>query len=93
MVNLHDEQIALIIEHLEIDFDIFYTQKSDGNTHFFDIKWVINDLKKQNNFSAILKAAFCPLSSPSKQIIGFEKNFHIRPVSYTHLTLPTSDLV
>ena len=47
MINLHDEQIALIIEHLQIDFDIFYTQKSDGNTHFFDIKWVINDLKNQ----------------------------------------------
>jgi len=46
-VNLHDEQIALIIEHLQIDFDIFYTQKSDGNTHYFDVKWVVNDLKKQ----------------------------------------------
>ena len=47
MINLHDEQIALIIEHLEIDFDIFYTQKSDGNTHYFDVKWVVNDIKKQ----------------------------------------------
>ena len=47
MINLHDEQIALIIEHLEIDFDIFYTQKSDGNTHYFDVKWVVSDIKKQ----------------------------------------------
>tara|TARA_R100000234_G_C4897978_1_gene134411 strand:- start:366 stop:605 length:240 start_codon:yes stop_codon:yes gene_type:complete len=46
-LDLHDEQIALIIEHLEIDFDIFYTQKSDGNTHYFDVKWVVNDVKKQ----------------------------------------------
>ena len=46
-LNLHDEQIALIIEHLQIDFDIFYNQKSDGNTHYFDIKWVVNDLKNQ----------------------------------------------
>jgi len=46
-LDLHDEQIALIIEHLQIDFDIFYSQRSDGNTHFFDIKWVINDLKNQ----------------------------------------------
>ena len=46
-LNLYDEQIALIIEHLEIDFEFFYGQKSDGNTHFHDIKWVVNDLKNQ----------------------------------------------
>ena len=46
-LNLHDEQIALIIEHLEIDFNFFYGQKSDGNNHFHDIKWVVNDLKNQ----------------------------------------------
>ena len=46
-LDLHDDQIALIIEHLEIDFDIFYDQKSDGNTHYHYIKWVVNDIKKQ----------------------------------------------
>ena len=33
---------------------------------------------KGNNLSAILKAACCPLLSPSKQIIGFEKNLQIK---------------
>ena len=27
-------------------------------------------------FSAILREAFCPLTSPSNDIIGFEKNLH-----------------
>ena len=35
---------------------------------------------KGNNLSAILIAAFWPLSSPSKQIIGLEKNFQIKEI-------------
>ena len=47
-------------------------KKKDRRSSSKNIK---NETK--NSFSAILKAAFCPLSSPSKHIIGFEKNFQI----------------
>ena len=41
-----------------------------------------------NKFSAIRKAAFLPLASPSKQIIGLEKNFQIKFICASVKAIP-----
>ena len=47
-----------------------------------------SDFTKGNNLSAALIAAFCPLTSPSKQIIGFLKNLHINSICFSVIAVP-----
>ena len=67
---------------------------SSGSLPLFKIvkKILLFSFIKGNNLSAILMAAFCPLSSPSKQMIGFWKNFHINLIWFSVSAVPEFEI-